>query len=835
MTDRPARDLKLSPEQLLDDLAQRDEAEATGAPQTNADADSTFKVLKAELDTLASQLREPAPVVPFEDESNCRRVTELVEALGIDPSQAGRKQPAAEPAEAEPLGDLGQYRLLAKLGEGGMGTVYKALHTRLDKIVAVKVLPREKMGDLQAVARFEREMRAVGKLEHPNIVRAMDANQHDKTHYLVMEYVDGVDLSELVHRIGPLSVADACELVRQAAIGLQHAHEHDLVHRDIKPSNLMLTKQGQVKILDLGLARLHTENIGELTSAGQLMGTIDYMAPEQTGDSHDVDIRADIYGLGATLFKLLCDRAPYAEKRFDTAIKRLKALATQPVPSIQELRAEIPADLDTVVKKMLAKEAADRYATPQQLVDALQPFAGQCDLRILVAGYEQQCIADEESSKAALSSTKQYITDAMTETKSTKVAEQESDRFAATIDSQVTANQPEAVAELPTVTPTPTPDRGKLAIDTRPRPGASRPARGGRSRNDGRHRILAAAFGGILLLGAITLFFQSKNGTIVVQIDDPEGLIEVSVVGENLVINDKQKAGEPITLGAGDHKLRVTRGELEFESDNFTLKRGDRIVLNVKLAEGQVQVVRDQTIIGKRDMPAASRLGRDPAYRTADPDRRAAEWVLGIGGTIGVSINGEPREYKWVTELPQRFQIERVVLQHNAKLTDEGLKNLNGLMGLRELHLGYTEVTDAGLEHLKELTSLGVLTLPDLKITDSGLEHLRGLKNLTQLYLDQTRISDAGIQRLHAFPLLSSLSLNATAVSNQGLEHIGLIAGLGQLRLGNTKVSDTGLEHLKGLTKLHALDIAETQVTDRGLEHIKGMTIESDLVNGNVL
>src|SRR5262249_40919805 len=185
-----------------------------------------------------------------------------------------------KPEASAALGTLGHYRLVAKLGEGGMGAVYKAVHTKLERVVALKVLPAERLADPQAVTRFEREMRAVGKLQHPNIVAAHDAGEIDGTHYLVMELVEGSDLARLVRDRGPLPIAEACELIRQAALGLAHAHEHGLVHRDIKPSNLMLARAAQssapptVKVLDLGLALLsdgHVEAAGELTSTGQVM------------------------------------------------------------------------------------------------------------------------------------------------------------------------------------------------------------------------------------------------------------------------------------------------------------------------------------------------------------------------------------------------------------------------------------------------------------------------------------------------------------------------------------------------------------------------------------
>ena len=184
---------------------------------------------------------------------------------------------------------MGDYELLKKLGQGGMGTVYQAQHVRLKRVVALKVLPANRLGNPAAITRFEREVEAVGRLDHPHIVRALDAREVDGIRFLVMEHVDGLDLAEVVARCGPLSVADACEAARQAALGLECSEEHGLVHRDIKPSNLMLSAEGHIKILDLGLAQFQEVAALEsgVTGIGQVMGTPDYMSPEQAlGESY---------------------------------------------------------------------------------------------------------------------------------------------------------------------------------------------------------------------------------------------------------------------------------------------------------------------------------------------------------------------------------------------------------------------------------------------------------------------------------------------------------------------------------------------------------------------
>jgi len=330
-------------------------------------------------DTLVARLRLPVRNDPILAESQCEvavaRAREAVECASSRDRSAGN-------ARSNSLAqmDLGEYRLLELLGRGGMGTVYRAVHTKLDRIVALKVLADGRAADDSAIARFEREMRAIGRLDHPHIVRAFDAREIADRPVLVMEYIDGFDLGKLVHCCGPLSVADACELTRQAAFGLQCAHENGLVHRDVKPSNLMLTRDGVVKLLDLGLARFREPVPGDdVTGTGQAMGTADYMAPEQTSDSHAVDIRADIYSLGCTLYKLLTGQAPFAVEPYRGAFDKMTAHVNEPIPSVQTHCGDVPAELVGVLDRMLAKAPNQRFATPADLAAALEPFCVGCD------------------------------------------------------------------------------------------------------------------------------------------------------------------------------------------------------------------------------------------------------------------------------------------------------------------------------------------------------------------------------------------------------------------------------------------------------------------------
>jgi eukaryotic-like serine/threonine-protein kinase len=311
-----------------------------------------------------------------------------IEHIGFLPASSVAEHDAgATPQEQSPLTRLGKYELLKVLGRGGMGIVYAAVHTKLNKKVAVKIILPQYSQDLRVRARFRREMQAIGELSHANIVAATDADEAAGCHFLVMELVDGLNLDILLRYCGPLPVADACEIIRQAAVGLQYVHEHHRVHRDLKPSNLMLSSEGVVKILDLGLTRLFSDEgpSEELTRSNLMMGTADYMAPEQWEDSRKVDIRADIYSLGCTLYKLLVGEAPFSDPEYRPPAQKKVAHARLPFPDVQSRRSAVPAGVAAVLERMMEKAPARRFATPQEAADALLPFTRGCDCRQLVA------------------------------------------------------------------------------------------------------------------------------------------------------------------------------------------------------------------------------------------------------------------------------------------------------------------------------------------------------------------------------------------------------------------------------------------------------------------
>jgi serine/threonine protein kinase len=268
------------------------------------------------------------------------------------------------------------YRILERLGAGGVGEVFLAEHQAMRRRVAIKVLSPSAAEDSAGVERFHREARAVANLDHPNIVHAYDIGCLGRLPYLVMEFVDGTNLAALVKRSGPLEPARAAEYAWQAARALAYLHKAGLVHRDIKPSNLLLDRSGVVKLGDLGLARFCNDANDQLTreQGSNFLGTVDYLSPEQALDSHEVDIRTDIYSLGATLYYLLTGHPPFSGK---TVAQKLMWTQTRDPEDVRRLRPEVPEGLAAVLRRMMARERQDRYQLPEEVVTALAEWKGE--------------------------------------------------------------------------------------------------------------------------------------------------------------------------------------------------------------------------------------------------------------------------------------------------------------------------------------------------------------------------------------------------------------------------------------------------------------------------
>jgi serine/threonine-protein kinase len=300
--------------------------------------------------------------------------------------------------------NIDPYRILKQRGKGGSGKVYKAVHTTMNRVVALKVMSPRWITTERARELFLREIVAVGRLVHPNIVSAYDASTTGDRCYLVMEYVNGPDLERLIQKHGPLRPAMACEIIRQAALGLQYAHELGMLHRDLKPANILIQPAQKdsggnwsVKLVDFGLARLQTNTdsttpgLGTiLTKENTVMGTPDYLSPEQSRDLHKVDIRSDLYSLGCTFYFLLTGRVPYPG---GTSLEKLiRHASDDPVP-IDKIRPKVPAEVIRIVARLMAKRPEDRFQTPGELALALEPLAttaSTSDLNLVTGGKKKR-------------------------------------------------------------------------------------------------------------------------------------------------------------------------------------------------------------------------------------------------------------------------------------------------------------------------------------------------------------------------------------------------------------------------------------------------------------
>jgi serine/threonine protein kinase len=463
-------------------------------------------------------------------------------AKPLSPPTRVWQSPVLPPASQAPIWGLPpelagnpQYEVLRELGRGGMGVVYLARNKLMDRLEVLKVVTKALLDRPGAVERFLREIRSAAKLSHANVVTAYSALQQGELLAFAMEYVEGEDLAQLVKARGPLPVANACYYVQQAALGLQHAFEKGMVHRDVKPQNLILAREGKkhvVKVLDFGLAKATREG-GEdsaLTGTGQMLGTPDYIAPEQTVDAANADIRADVYSLGCTLYFLLTGSPPFKGKNLYEILQAHHSMDARP---LNQMRSEVPADLAAVVGKMMAKEPADRYQTPAEVVQALTPF--------VKAGQKKPPTKPPdlpESGKTAVPVAKE--------------------------------TSPVAWETLTESRTTSTESRKRDVIRQRRLPTAESAAR---------KKWLTVVGGvGVLLLGLAGLWaagvfkVKTKDGTIVLE-NVPEGA-EVQVEGATVTLTRKGDVVMVTALPEGPHRLKVVQGGKEIWSSDVTVKLG---------------------------------------------------------------------------------------------------------------------------------------------------------------------------------------------------------------------------------------------------------------------
>jgi WD40 repeat protein/serine/threonine protein kinase len=530
---------------------------------------------------------------------------------------------------------LAKYKLLDRVGAGGMGTVYKAWQPGLSRVVALKVLSDALLGDEQAVARFHREIQSVAALEHPNIVATFDADCVKGKHFLVMEYVEGQDLDAMARKRGRIPAAEACEYARQAALGLAHAHERGMVHRDIKPANLLVTFRSVnetvvpiVKILDFGLARFGAEIQGaaELTQTGQVMGTPDYIAPEQARDTRSADHRSDIFSLGCTLFRLVTGQVPY---RGSSVMEKLMARALDEAPRARSICPDLHPDLDICIARMLARDSAMRFQTAAELALVLDSFTSTSLLPAVpgVSAGGKKSFASVQADSAAADSFDRFGPLAAPDTEMAQflaVLAQEANVDRGSICEAAESTHVALASQAAGVTRV---DRPRKTLSPVVR--ASR-AGGQGSKASGRGRIaqyIALAVSAVALagLGGFILWQLSASTQLVIDWPDDERK------GATLEVDGRERTpvGKlSISGGAGVRKLRLTRKGYQPIEQEFTLARGATVTFQPEWVPTPVTARRRELASLKSEVERIKSAsgGRFPAAN--DPSRAALQSQL---------------------------------------------------------------------------------------------------------------------------------------------------------------------------------------------------------------
>lgn len=595
-----------------------------------------------------------------------------------------RKEP-----EHPPIRVIGQYQLIKKIGQGGMGVVYESVHSRLKKQVVLKLLLNKDWENTDQTQRFYREMELIGQLDHPNIVKATDAGEADDTCFLVMEYLDGHDLKTILKQEGPLSITAACSILRQAANGLQYIHNHDLIHRDIKPSNLFLTTDGQVKILDLGLAGLRHagSSLDDLTDTNCIMGSAYYMAPEQAQSIKTIDQRSDIYSLGCTFYQLLTGQVPFRRK---TPVETIIAHREDSAPRLADHLPEIPVQLEELFQSMIKKNPDGRIQTMAEVVKILDAFLKQ-------------------KSELPLNETS---------------------------DTYLTESQELKELCLKTVL-TPPVEAQKYYSSTQYQP---------TQRFFNSKKRIVVALTTILLCISLPLgllyFLQPDLLPVFQHPPIPQKIA-------NVLTPAQAQLERNAAIWALNHDFEINLYIPKVGEEILSITRLESIpnedfYLTALIANNSPIITREFL----KPFEGLENLGDLKLHECIIKDD-AWEAIIKFGSLHTLDLRGTGITDIGLTYIATLKKLKNLSLHKNPNITDKGLQPLNQLQNLESVNLARTNIADEGLKFIQNNPKISWLNIEDTKVSDESVKYLKNLKRLSELFVEGSKISEAGIKEIN--------------------------------------------------------------------------------------
>ncbi len=696
--------------------------------------------------------QSPPPISEELPKSSAKQnVLETAASVNSKPPNETGFAPAMVEGE---VGILGPFRIVKQLGKGGMGAVYAAIDTRLDRKLALKVMLPEYAFSPSARERFLREARAAAKITHDNVVTVYEADERDGTPYIAMQFLQGYPLDEYVKRKGSPSISQIVRIAKETCNGLAAAHSIGLVHRDIKPSNLWLeVPNGRVKVLDFGLAKPMNSGTN-ITIEGAIIGTPAYMSPEQA-QGEGIDHRTDIFSLGAVLYHLCTGELPFTGA---TTMAMLIALSTKEPKPIRDLNSEVPETLAKLIHQMLAKSVEARPKNTAEIIKRLRNINESKQAPIISMG-EISLSAPQATPSSAIQSGP-VLPEVISMPLEISSLEQ---------------SNPFEHLDQPKKPSTPTRLSGPSASST-----------------------------------AIPTIKKTLSSIKEPRLIKTEEMNQNQVSEETPILKGKKKKNKKKKTDL-DQWIMITQWGAAALGALLIISLCIRVF--VKHKDSSTATDSDETKVVDKSKTGYSSTA---SSRKQKEERDAADYVFFVGGSL--RINGNNLNLRNASDLPRNdFVISEINLRFNKLISDEGLSHFKKCDSLIACDLDSTPISDQGLENLKNCQKLTILNLNGTSVTDSGLPILKQFSELHELILSNTAISDQGLIQLKECPELAILNLAGSKITDQGILNFKDNDHLKSLNLKSTPITDESIRVLQSCKSLQYLNVQQTKVTFNAL------------------